>query len=84
MVQTRMLHGVESAPARPLVGAHHDLVQHRHRGGALAGGILLDQVGIRTLPWVDVALVALGFVVLVVGSIAITPKASRGRGPALT
>lgn len=40
-------------------------------GGALLGGILLDQVGLRPLPWYDVALVLVALVVLIVGNIVL-------------
>jgi predicted MFS family arabinose efflux permease len=43
-------------------------------GGALVGGLLLDRVGIESLPWFDVALTALGLVILTAGTIAIARR----------
>jgi DHA1 family inner membrane transport protein len=78
MIQTRMLHGV-SPRLRDLSSA---LITTSFNvgigGGALVGGLLLDHVGIRTLPWFDVALTVVGLVVLIVGTVAL----ARRRTPA--
>lgn len=74
MVQTKMLHDV-SPRLRDLASALITTAFNIGIGaGALAGGILLDQVGIASLPWWDVAFVAAGFVVLVVGSVLTRPR----------
>jgi predicted MFS family arabinose efflux permease len=69
MFQTRMLHDV-SPRLRDLASA---LITTAFNigigGGALAGGILLDRVGIWALPWFDVVLVGVGFVILVIAGI---------------
>lgn len=77
LVQTRMLHGVPPR-LRDLAAA---LVTTSFNigigGGALVGGLLLDQLGIVSLPWGDLAFTLVGLAVLTAGTIAL---AMRDRG----
>lgn len=74
MVQTRMLHGV-SPRLRDLASALTTTAFNLGiGGGALLGGIVLDQVGLAPLPWVDAALILLAAVVMTVGTLLAEPR----------
>ncbi len=74
MIQTRMLHGV-SPRLRDLSSA---LLTTSFNigigGGALVGGLLLDGIGIRILPWFDVGLTVLALAILAVGTVLIARR----------
>ncbi len=67
MLQTRLLH-TASARLRDVASAYLTTAFNVGiGGGALIGGLILDRVGLRALPFVDAAIIALGVVLVVVG-----------------
>ncbi|GAB3607659.1 MFS transporter [Conyzicola nivalis] len=79
MLQTRMLH-TASARMRDLAAALFTTSFNFAIGfGALVGGLLLDQAGIITLPFVDVVIIAVGVVFMVVSNLWLSARAKRAR-----
>jgi len=78
MLQTRMLH-TASARLRDLAAALFTTSFNFAIGfGALVGGLLLDGVGIISLPFIDVAIISVGVVFMLVSNVWL---ASRTRLP---
>jgi len=79
MLQTRMLHAA-SARLRDLAAALFTTSFNFAIGfGALVGGLLLDQVGIITLPFVDVAIISVGVVFMLISNVWLAARARRSR-----
>jgi predicted MFS family arabinose efflux permease len=79
MLQTRMLHAA-SARLRDLAAALFTTSFNFAIGfGALVGGLLLDQIGIITLPFVDVAIISVGIVFMLVTNVWLAARAKRSR-----
>jgi predicted MFS family arabinose efflux permease len=77
MLQTRMLH-TASARLRDLAAALFTTSFNFAIGfGALAGGIVLDQVGIITLPFVDVVIIAVGVVFMLASNAWLATRSRR-------
>lgn len=77
MVQTRMLH-TASARMRDVASAYQTTSFNIGiGGGALIGGIILDQWSITALPFVDIAITAAGLVLLFVGDRWLRGRAHR-------
>ena len=79
MLQTRMLH-TASARLRDLAAALFTTSFNFAIGfGALVGGLLLDQVGIISLAFVDVAIISVGVVFMVLSNVWLAARARRPR-----
>ena len=79
MLQTRMLH-TASARLRDLAAALFTTSFNFAIGfGALVGGLLLDQFGIITLPFVDVAIISVGVVFMLISNVWLAARARRSR-----
>jgi predicted MFS family arabinose efflux permease len=79
MLQTRMLH-TASARLRDLAAALFTTSFNFAIGfGALVGGLLLDQFGVITLPFVDVVIISVGVVFMVASNIWLAKRAQRPR-----
>jgi predicted MFS family arabinose efflux permease len=79
MLQTRMLH-TASARLRDLSAALFTTSFNFAIGfGAFAGGLVLDQVGIITLPFVDIVIIAVGVVFMLVSNVWLAARAKRSR-----
>lgn len=78
MVQTRMLH-TASARLRDVASAYQTTAFNIGiGGGALIGGIILEQWSITALPFVDIAITAAALVLLLVGDRWLHARARRG------
>jgi predicted MFS family arabinose efflux permease len=76
LLQSRMMHSV-SSPLRDTASAWVTISFNLAiGGGALLGGVLLDHLGIRVLPWTEVALVLAG-----IGFILATDRRRVGLHP---
>jgi len=79
MLQTRMLH-TASARLRDLAAAMFTTSFNFAIGfGALVGGLLLDAIGIVSLPFADVAIMAVGIVFMLVSNVWLGARSRRGR-----
>jgi len=79
MLQTRMLH-TASARMRDLGAALFTTSFNFAIGfGALVGGLLLDQIGIISLPFVDVVIIAVGVVFMLLSNVWLAARARRPR-----
>ena len=79
MLQTRMLH-TASARLRDLAAALFTTSFNFAIGfGALVGGLLLDQIGIITLPFVDVVIISVGVVFMLGSNVWLAARAKRSR-----
>lgn len=79
MLQTRMLH-TASARLRDLAAALFTTSFNFAIGfGALVGGLLLDQVGIISLPFVDVVIIWVGVVFMLLSNVWLAARARRPR-----
>ena len=79
MLQTRMLH-TASARLRDLAAALFTTSFNFAIGfGALVGGLLLDQFGVITLPFVDVVIISVGVVFMVVSNVWLAKRAQQPR-----
>jgi predicted MFS family arabinose efflux permease len=77
MLQTRMLH-TASARLRDLAAALFTTSFNFAIGfGAFAGGLVLDQVGIVTLPFVDVVIITVGVVFMLLSNAWLAARARR-------
>ncbi len=77
MVQTRMLH-TASARLRDVASAYQTTAFNIGiGGGALLGGIILDQWSITALPFVDVAITVLALILLFIGDAWLAKRYSR-------
>lgn len=77
MMQTRLLR-VASPRLRDVASAYLTTSFNvAIGGGALVGGLLLDTTGIRSLPWVDVAITLLAIAVFLVGDAIVSRHARR-------
>ncbi len=81
MLQTRMLHAA-SARLRDLAAALFTTSFNLAIGlGALLGGILLDQIDLSVLPFVDVAILCVGIVLMILTNVWLARRARKPRPP---
>ncbi len=77
LLQTRMLHAV-SARLRDVASAYFTTSFNiAIGGGALIGGLLLDGFGLRVLPFVDIAVMAVGICLILVSEVLLKRQAER-------
>lgn len=77
IIQTRMLHVASARLRETAVALQTTSFNVGIGGGALVGGLLLDQVGLRILPLADVALTAVGVVFVVASDVWLSRRRLR-------
>ena len=81
ILQTRLLH-TASARIRDVASAYFTTSFNvAIGGGALIGGIVLDRVSIRVLPFVDVAIIVLGIVLIIASDAWLRSRRHEPRRP---
>jgi predicted MFS family arabinose efflux permease len=81
LLQARMLH-TASLRVRDVAAAYFTTSFNFAIGlGALLGGLLLDRVGVGFLPWVDIAITAVGLVLVVLGNAWLARRDAVRRHP---
>ncbi|MCU1579452.1 MAG: transporter [Rhodoglobus sp.] len=81
LLQARMLH-TASLRVRDVAAAYFTTSFNFAIGlGALLGGLLLDRVGVGFLPWVDIAITAVGLVLVVLGNAWLARRDAARRHP---
>jgi predicted MFS family arabinose efflux permease len=77
IIQTRMLHVASARMRETAVALQTTSFNIGIGGGALVGGLLLDQSGLRILPFADVVITVVGVVFLVVSDAWLSRRRTR-------
>ena len=77
MLQTRMLHSASSRMRDTAAALTTTAFNLAIGGGALLGGILLDQFGLGFLPTADVVLLVAGIALMIVTDVWMRRRAAR-------